>query len=114
MVIMSGLEGGTMTLRELLNIIKNLLIRPEEPVFPEELPCEELLELAHQELAAAETIFAENDDPDMIDFTVYNLKTAEARYSYLLHKLREKAGEESWDELDTAGVCMDPCPYEMM
>ena len=68
-----------MTLRELLNIIKNLLIRPEEPVFPEELPCEELLELAHQELAAAETIFAENDDPDMIDFTVYNLKTAEAR-----------------------------------
>ena len=103
-----------MTLRELLNIIKNMLIRPEEPVFPQEMPCEELLELAHQELAAAETIFAENNDPDMIDFVVYNLKAAEARYSYLLCKLREEMGEECWDEFDTAEVCMDPCPQEMM
>ncbi|NLU49886.1 MAG: DUF2508 family protein [Syntrophomonadaceae bacterium] len=72
----------------ILRFIKDLFLAGEERVAAREESLEELLARAHQDWLAAQALFAENDDRDMIDYTVYNLKTAELRYSYLLRKIR--------------------------
>ena len=38
----------------------------------------------------AENIFQNISDPDLIDYSVYNLDAAKSRYTYLLKKVREE------------------------
>lgn len=74
----------------LLKSIKDLFLPTEETVDTREISAEEMLAYAHREWLAAQSLFEENVDPDLVDFTVFNLKAAEQRYSYLLRKVREE------------------------
>ncbi len=68
----------------------------------EELPAddygqEQMLEIAKQELDSAYNLFARAEDPDMIEFAVYNLKAAEKRYDYLIKRARQLTAKEEMD-----------------
>ncbi|MDD4171936.1 MAG: DUF2508 family protein [Syntrophomonas sp.] len=49
-----------------------------------------VIKMAGDEVAAARNIYAEVEDPDMVDWAVYSLTAAEKRYDYLLKKYRQK------------------------
>jgi hypothetical protein len=46
--------------------------------------------MAGEEVAAAQNIYSEVGDPDLVDWAVYQLTAAEERYNYLLKKYRQK------------------------
>ncbi|MGE5421670.1 MAG: DUF2508 family protein [Ignavibacteriales bacterium] len=52
-----------------------------------------VVEVAKKDWQIAQMVFNEVNDPDLVDFAVYNLKAAEKKYTYLLKKLH--APEES-------------------
>ena len=53
-----------------------------------------MIEAANQEVAAARNLFARAEDPDMIEWAIFNLMAAEKRYNYLLKKYRQdQAGQ---------------------
>ncbi len=45
---------------------------------------------AKDEVSEAENIFSRADDPDMVDWAIYNLTAAEKRYNYLIKKYKQK------------------------
>ncbi|MGE5422377.1 MAG: DUF2508 family protein [Ignavibacteriales bacterium] len=49
-----------------------------------------VLEAAKKDWQTAQSIFDEVNDPELIDFAVYNLKAAEKKYTYLLKRLRDQ------------------------
>jgi hypothetical protein len=49
---------------------------------------------AYSEWQAAENYFDNVDDPDLIDFAIYDMEAAKKKYSYMLRKARESYGEE--------------------
>ncbi len=49
---------------------------------------------AYSEWQAAENYFDNVDDPDLIDFAIYDMEAAKKKYSYMLRKARECYGEE--------------------
>lgn len=53
---------------------------------------EELLDSAHQELVQALSLFAQAEDPAMIDSAIFRLKAAEQRYDYLVRRIKEQRG----------------------
>ncbi len=52
-----------------------------------------VLEAAKKDWQIAQSIFDEVNDPELIDFAVYNLKAAEKKYTYLLKRLRSQNEE---------------------
>ncbi len=44
---------------------------------------------AYSDLKAAENYFDNVDDPDLIDFAIYDLEAAKKKYAYMLKKARE-------------------------
>ncbi|MGE5495637.1 MAG: DUF2508 family protein [Burkholderiales bacterium] len=44
---------------------------------------------AYSDLKAAENYFDNVDDPDLIDFAIYDLEAAKKKYEYMLKKARE-------------------------
>lgn len=50
----------------------------------------EMIHKAGEEVSAARNLFARADDPDMVDWAVFNLTAAERRYDYLLKKYRRE------------------------
>lgn len=48
------------------------------------------IKVAGEEVSAARNIYSEIEDPDMVDWAVYNLTAAEKHYDYLLKKYRQK------------------------
>jgi hypothetical protein len=59
-----------------------------------EISNKELLKEAQQKLAEARNLFAIVDDPEMIDYAIFNLKAAEKRYNYLLKIVKKDRSEE--------------------
>ena len=49
---------------------------------------------AYGDLKAAENYFDNVDDPDLIDFAVFELEAAKKKYAYMLKKARQAYGEE--------------------
>jgi len=49
---------------------------------------------AYSEWQAAENYFDNVDDPDLIDFAIYDMEAAKKKYVYMLRKAREGYGEE--------------------
>jgi len=49
-----------------------------------------LIQMAGEEVAAAQNIYSEVEDPDMVEWAVYKLTAAEKRYDFLLKKYRQK------------------------
>jgi hypothetical protein len=45
---------------------------------------------AYAEMKAAENYFDNVDDPDLIDFAIYELEAAKKKYSYMLKKARQE------------------------
>ncbi|HOV42695.1 MAG TPA: DUF2508 family protein [Syntrophothermus lipocalidus] len=77
-------------LKYIVERIKVFLFPEEELAMNKPVPLEDLLAQAYQDWVVARLLFDENQDPDMIDFTIYNLKAAEHRYCYLLKKARQE------------------------
>jgi len=92
-------------LKYVMDRIKVFLVSEEEPPMSRPIPLEDLLAQAHREWMAAQLLFAENQDPDMIDFTIYNLKAAEHRYYYLLKKARQEYSVGRADRRQPADSC---------
>jgi hypothetical protein len=44
---------------------------------------------AYSDLKAAENYFDNVDDPDLVDFAIYDLEAAKKKYAYMLKKARE-------------------------
>jgi hypothetical protein len=49
---------------------------------------------AYFDLKAAENYFNNADDPDLIDFAIYDLEAAKKKYAYMLKKARQSYREE--------------------
>jgi hypothetical protein len=45
---------------------------------------------AYAEMKAAENYFDNVNDPDLIDFAIYDLEAAKKRYAYMLKKARQE------------------------
>jgi hypothetical protein len=45
---------------------------------------------AYAEMKAAENYFDNVDDPDLIDFAIYDLEAAKKKYAYMLKKARQE------------------------
>lgn len=79
-----------------MGFARKLWCKTQEHIFKKEtvdacaLTDEELLKQAHQELEDAYHVFTRAEEPDMIDYAVYNLKAAEKRYGYLLKRIRNQ------------------------
>lgn len=63
-----------------------------------------LINQARDELLAARHMFAEMEDPDMVDWAVYNISAAEKRYNYLIKTYRRKKQVELASELSSKGL----------
>lgn len=44
---------------------------------------------AYAEMKAAENYFDNVDDPDLIDFAIYDLEAAKKKYAYMLKRARQ-------------------------
>lgn len=53
---------------------------------------ENLLYEAQQELIQARSLFAQAEDPEMIDYAIFHLKAAEQRYDYLIRRIKVQRG----------------------
>ena len=53
-----------------------------------------LIQEAKDELLTARLMFAQMEDPDMVDWAVYSMTAAEKRYDYLLKNYRQKKQPE--------------------
>lgn len=81
-----------MNLHDILQFLAGLFYIKESPAtFPSS--DEEMLHEAHQDLLYAENLFAQAEDPAMIDYTIFYLKAAEERYNYLIKLMKIKAKE---------------------
>ncbi len=49
-----------------------------------------LIQEAKDELLTARHMFAQMEDPDMVDWAVYSMTAAEKRYDYLLKNYKQK------------------------
>lgn len=59
-----------------------------KPIFTDE----ELLEEAGMELNQARNLFTQVEDPEMIDYAIFQLTAAEQRYDYLLRRIKAQRG----------------------
>lgn len=57
---------------------------------PDLSACAEDVKRAYAELKAAENYFDNVEDPDLIDFAVYDLEAAKKKYAYMLKKARKE------------------------
>ncbi len=48
---------------------------------------------AYTDWQAAENYFQNVDDPDLIDFAIYDMEAAKKKYVYMLRKARAEYGE---------------------
>jgi len=54
---------------------------------------------AYAEYKAAENYFDNVDDPDLVDFAIYDMQAARKKYAYMLKKAREYyAGQQASGE----------------
>jgi len=61
---------------------------------PKKLDDIQSIQEAQEELSATRHMFAQMEDPDMVDWAVYSIAAAEKRYDYLLKKYRRKKQPE--------------------
>ncbi|PKM75775.1 MAG: hypothetical protein CVU90_15885 [Firmicutes bacterium HGW-Firmicutes-15] len=61
-----------------------------------------LIQQAKEELLTARHMFAQMEDPDMVDWAVYSITAAEKRYDYLLKDYRRKKQPELSRQSDRA------------
>jgi hypothetical protein len=52
--------------------------------------CAEDVKRAYAEMKAAENYFDNVNDPDLIDFAIFDLEAAKKRYAYMLKKARRE------------------------
>ncbi len=69
---------------------KNYIGLKEEPATDCYSP-EQMLELAKQELDSAYNLFSRAEEPEMIEYAVFNLKAAEKRYDFLIKQAKQQA-----------------------
>lgn len=50
----------------------------------------QIIKAAGEDVDAARNLFSRADDPEMVEWAVYNLTAAERRYDYLLKKYRQE------------------------
>jgi len=72
-----------------------LIFSDQEEGHSEFWPDKRILDHAKRDWIMAYKIFQEADDPELIDYAIYNLKAAEKRYMYLLKQLQAEAPEPS-------------------
>lgn len=90
----------------LCQVLKGLFIFDHEEDFPGFWPDEVVLEHAKRDWLTAQKVFEEANNPELIDYAIYNLKAAEKRYMYLLKQFRvdkyEPVGNTSCQEASSA------------
>ncbi len=64
-----------------------------------------LINEAKDEIVVARLIFAEMEDPEMIDWAVYNVSAAEKRYDHLLKMYKQKKGYQ----MSTSEIVLKGC-----
>lgn len=77
----------------LCQVFRGLLVFESEDTLAEFWPDELILEHAKRDWLIAQKMFEEASHPELVDYTVYNLKAAEKRYMYLLKQLRAETSE---------------------
>ena len=68
---------------------KTWIVPAEDEVNPV-LDDVQIIKQAREDVAAARNVYAQVEDPDMVEWAVYSLTAAEKRYDYLLKKYRQK------------------------
>jgi hypothetical protein len=76
--------------RKWWEFISGIFIVEEEDRRADKIDDVVLINEAKYELYTARHIFKEMEDPDMVDWAVYNVFAAEKRYNYLLKIYRQK------------------------
>lgn len=71
---------------------RELLVLNDDTAGKPVLTDEELLEEAGMELKQARNLFTQVEDPEMIDYAIFQLKAAEQRYDYLLRRIKAQRG----------------------
>jgi hypothetical protein len=70
--------------------LKSFLKLREPILTPPNITDRELLEDAGRKLREAEGLLEEVNDPELIDYAIYQLKAAEKRYDYLYKIIKNK------------------------
>ncbi len=68
---------------------KTWIVPAEDEVNPV-LDDVQIIKQAREDVAAARNVYAQVEDPDMVEWAVYSLTAAEKRYDYLLKKYRQR------------------------
>ena len=62
----------------------------------------EVVALAFKEWKEKELFFETVEDPNLVDFAIYQMEASRLKYIYLLNKLRKKAEDEDCDEKESS------------
>ena len=73
-----------------LQCIRKTWIVPAEDEVNPVLDDVQIIKQAGEDVAAARNVYAQVEDPDMVEWAVYSLTAAEKRYDYLLKKYRQR------------------------
>lgn len=71
----------------------------------EVLESEEMLKnvaLAFKEWKERESLFENIDDPELVDYAIYQMEASRLKYVYLLNKLRKIEVKEEYNEKETS------------
>ncbi|MGR6837242.1 DUF2508 family protein [Syntrophomonas erecta] len=71
------------------NKLWDCLVMKEEDILEGSYNDYEMVEQAKKELEQARNLFTRVEDPDMVEYAVYNLKAAEKRFDYLIKRLKK-------------------------
>ena len=61
-----------------------------------------LVALAFKEWKERESFFEAVDDPELVDYAIYQMEASRLKYVYLLNKLRKKQENEEDNENETS------------
>ena len=61
-----------------------------------------LVALAFKEWKERENLFENIDDPELVDYAIYQMEASRLKYVYLLNKLRKKQENEEDNENETS------------
>lgn len=64
----------------------------------------QIIKAAGDDVAAARNLFARADEPEMVEWAVYNLTACEKRYDYLLKKYRHERTKDRLNPEQTADI----------
>jgi len=78
------------TCSKLWNGIRKAWILTDDKPQTTEVDEIKLIQMAGEEVSAARNLFSAAEDPNMVEWAVYNLTAAEKRYDFLLKKYKQK------------------------